>query len=277
VLIVSRKGLDVKRNEHAVLMPGGATVALTRLSVSRRDVAALAAVAAMLVPLLMLEGRIFSLPSLLERGVESLIPGVAGGKSRVQPSAVPNRFGTLVGAVLNADVALSATRDRSNRGGMSVASQESRDVTSSRGSRAAAVRVPDVPRAPVPGVTVTSPPTGTSSPTDGAPPPTQGPSGGSGGSGPGGPDPGDSGTPAVAVGVDGTTATVSVDTGGSPVTGTANVSASPSGVSVAGTVAGVSISADATVPPDAAEVAVPVVTATVGTVAVSTVTGLTPS
>jgi hypothetical protein len=71
---------------------------------------------------------------------------------------------------------------------------------------------------------------------------------------------------------------VGVETGDSPATGTATVSASTSGVSVAGTVAGVSIGAGAVVPTaDGSQVAVPGVTATVESVAISTLTGLTPS
>jgi hypothetical protein len=273
VLIVSRKGPHVKRNENAVLVPGGAPVTVKRLSVSGREVAALVGVAALLVPLLMGTAGVFSLPSLVERGVESLIPGVADGTSHMQPSAPPSRFGALAAAALNSAVALPATRDRASRGSLSVASDKARRVTSSRGSRAARVSVPGVPQAPAPGVTGPFP-------TDDSPPPTQGQSGGSGGSGgsgPGNPGPVDSGTPAVAVGVNGSTATLSVDTGGSPVTGTASVSASPSSVSAAAAVAGVSNGTGATVPPDAGEVAVPAVTATVESVAASALTGLTPA
>ena len=211
----------MKRNENAVLVPGGAHGTVKRLAVSRREVAALAAVAALLVPLLMVANGVFSLPSLVERGVESLIPGLADGSSHAQPSARPSRFGALVGAALSSEVVLPPAGDRASRGGRSVASHKARRLTSSRGSRAAAVIAPGVPQAPAPGVTGASPPTD-----DSPPPTTQGPSGGSGGSGgnggngdsgPGNPGPNDSGTPAVAVGVDGSTATVRVDTGGSPV------------------------------------------------------------
>ena len=62
-----------------------------------------------------------------------------------------------------------------------------------------------------------------------------------------------------------------------PVTGAASVSVSPPGVSAAVSVAGVSIATGATVPPDAGEAALPAVTATVGNVAASVLTGLTPS
>jgi hypothetical protein len=274
VLIVSRKGPHVKRNDNAVLVPGASHLAVKRFSVSWREVAGLAAVAALLVPLLMVAGAMFSLPSLVERGVDSLIPGVADGTSQVQPSAPPSRFGALVGAALNAEVVLPVTRDRASRGGRSVASDKARRVTGSRGSRAAGVSVPGAPQAATPGVTTPSPPTDDSSP------PTQGPSGGSGGSGDSGPrnpGSGDLGTPAVAVGVNGSTATIGVDTGGSPVTGSASVSASASGVSAAASAAGVSTDTSATVPPGAGEVAVPAVTATVGSVAASALTGLTPS
>jgi hypothetical protein len=271
----------VKRNEYAVSVPRGSTLAFRRHSVSGREAAALVAVVAMLVPLLMFEGRVLSLPSLLERGVESLIPRLADGKPHLQPAAEPSRFGTLVGAALNG-VVISVKSDRSSRGGMSVASEESHLVTSSRGSRAASVRVPEVPQVPVPGgVTGASPPAGSS------PPPTAGPSGGEGsgaggpgpgGPGPGGAGPGEPGTPGVSVGANGTTVSVGVETGDSPATGTATVSASTSGVSVAGTVAGVSMGAGAVVPTaDASQVAVPGVTATVESVAISTLTGLTPS
>ena len=272
----------MKRNEDAVSVPRGATLASRRHSVSGREAAALAAVAAMLIPLLMFEGRVLSLPSLLERGVESLIPRLADGKPHLQPAAAPSRSGPLVGAALNARVVVSARSDRASRGGMSVASKESHLVTGSRGSRAAGVRVPDVPQVPVPGgVTGASPPAGSS------PPPKAGPSGGEGsgsggpgpgGAGPGGAGPGEPGAPGVSVGANGTTVSVGVDTGDSPATGTATVSASTSGVSVAGTVAGVSIGAGAVVPTDTgavptaavtadtSQVAVPGVAATVGSV-----------
>jgi hypothetical protein len=283
VLIVSKKVLHVKRNESFILVPSEATFALGWLLISRREVAALAAVAAMLVPMLMLEGRVFSLPSLVEWGVESLIPGFADGNSRVQPSAATSRSDTRVGATRSADTVLAGTSDRSSRGGRSIPSDESRSVASSRGSRAATVRVAGVPRVRVPGVP------GTSSSTGGPVPPTQGPTGGGEGSGSGNPGPGDAGTPAISVGVNGTTTTVSVEAGHSPTRATAVVSASTSGMSAAATVAGVSISAGATVPMDtgeasppavtmdASQVGVPAVTATVGSVAVSTPTGLTPS
>jgi hypothetical protein len=257
----------VKRNEYAVSVPRGSTLAFRRHSVSGREAAALVAVVAMLVPLLMFEGRVLSLPSLLERGVESLIPRLADGKPHLQPAAEPSRFGTLVGAALNG-VVISVKSDRASRGGMSVASEESHLVTSSRGSRAASVRVPDAPQVPVPGgVTGASPPAGSS------PPPTAGPSGGegsgSGGPGPGGAGPGEPGTPGVSVGANGTTASVSVETGLSPATGTATVSASTSGVSVAGTGAGVSIGAGAVVPTDTGSVPTAAVTADTSQVAVS--------
>lgn len=282
----------MKRNEDAVSVPPGATVALRKLSVSGREAAALAAVAAMLVPLLMLAGGVLSLPSLLERGVESLLPRLADGNSHRQPVAAPSRSGILAGAALNARVVIPGTSDRSSRGGASVASGESHRVTSSRGSRAASVTVPAVPPVPVPGgVTGSSPPAG------GSLPPTAGPSGGGsgpggpgpGGPGPGGAGPGDPGPPAVSVGVNGTTVSVNVDTGLSPATGTATVSASTSGASAAGTVAGVSISAGAALPTgtgagptaavtvDTSQVAVPAVTATVGSVVASTLTGLAPA
>ena len=177
----------MKRHENAVLVPGGAHVTVKRLAVSRREVAALAAVTALLVPLLMVANGVFSLPSLVERGVESLIPGGAGGASHAEPSARPSRFGALVGAALNSEVVLTAPTDRASRGGRSVASGKARRVTSSRGSRAVGVIAPDAPQAPAAGVTGPSPPTHDS------PPPTQGPSGGSGGSGGNG-DPGP-GTP----------------------------------------------------------------------------------
>ena len=267
-------------NEDTVSVPRGATLAFKRHSVSGREAAAVAAVAAMLVPLLMFAGGVLALPSLLERGFESLIPRLADGKSHLQPAAAPSRSGMLVGAALNASVVIPVTRDRPSRGGASVASGESHRVTSSRGSRAAGVNVPAVPRVPVPGgVTGSSPPAG------GSLPPTAGPSGGGGsgpgdpgpgGPGPGGAGPGEPGPPAVSVGVNGTTVSVNVDTGVSPAAGTATVSASTSGASVAGTVAGASISAGVALPTatgagptaavtvDASQVAVPDVTATVG-------------
>jgi hypothetical protein len=265
----------VKRNEDTVSVPRGATLAFRRPSVSGREAAGLAAVAAMLVPLLMFAGGVLSLPSLLERGFESLIPRLADGKSHLQPVAAPSRSGALVGAALSARVVIPVAGDRSSRGGASVASGESQRVTSSRGSRAASVNVPEVPQAPVPAVTGASPPAGA------------GPSGGGGSGpgdhGPGGPGPGGGGPaeprpPAVSVGVNGTTVSVNLDTGVSPATGTATVSASTSRASAAGTVAGVSISAGAALPSgtgagptaavtvDTSQVAVPDVTATVESV-----------
>ncbi|MDP9257050.1 MAG: hypothetical protein M3Q31_10900 [Actinomycetota bacterium] len=280
----------MKRNENASSVPRCATFVLRRHSISGREAVALAAVAALLVPLLMSAAGAFSLPSLLERGVESLIPRLADGQAPLQPAAAPSRSGALVGAALNARVVISGNSDGASRGGVSVASDESHPVTGSRGSRAASVKVPDVPQVPSPGgVSGSAPPAGGSAPA------TAGPSGGGsggpgpGGSGPGGSGPGESGTPAVSVAVDGTTGSVTVDAGISPATGTATVSGSTSGVAVAGTVAGVSISADAAVPKeagaaptaavalDASGVAVPAVTAAVGSVAVSTLTGLAPS
>jgi len=86
----------VKRNEDAALPPGGATVASRRLSVSGREVAALAVVAAIFVPLLLFAGRAMSLPSLLERGVESLIPGLADGKSQAKWSGKTDASGRFV-------------------------------------------------------------------------------------------------------------------------------------------------------------------------------------
>jgi len=256
----------VKLYEDAVSVPRGGMLAFRRHSVSGREAAALAAVAVMLVPLLLFEGRLVSLPSLLERGVESLIPRLADGKSRPQPAAEPSRFGVVMGAALNARVAIPVTGDRSSRGGASVASGESHRVTSSRGSRATRVTVPEVPQMPVPGVTGASPPAGAS------PPPTAGPSRG-GGSGPGGPGPGgagpgEPGTPGVSVGANGTTVSVGVETGDSPATGTATVSASTSGVSVAGTVAGIPIAAGAVVPTDTGSVPTAAVTADASQVAV---------
>jgi hypothetical protein len=246
----------------------------------------LAAVAAMLVPLLMLEGGVFPLPSLLERGIESLIPGLGdGNNSRGEPAAAPSRSGTLAGVTAGAGVVLPARSGPSSRGGISVsvASRTSLGATASRGARAAGVRARGVAvRVPAPGVT------GTSAPTGGSPPPTAGPGDGGRGPGSGGAGPGEPGAPAVPAGVN-ATASVGVEAGSSSVTGTATVSASTSGVSVAGTVADVSIAADASVPTNTGEVSTPAVrldtsqarvpdaTVTVGSVAVSTAVGLTPA
>jgi hypothetical protein len=268
----SKKGLPVKRSEDAVSVPGGATSALRRLSVSGREAAALAAVVTALVPLLMLEGGVLSLPSLLERGVESLMPRLADGKPHLQPAVAPSRLDTLAGVTLGAGVVATARNERAaSRGGVSVAPDESHRVTGSRGSRAVSVSAREVPQGPAPGVAVPSPPAA------GSPPVAAGP-GGSGDSGPGGGPgagggrgPGEPVTPTVMVGVNGTTATVSVDTGPATATASATVSGSTSGASVAGSVAGVPIAADA------GQVAEPGVTARAGSVAVSVAAALAPS
>lgn len=262
----------MKRSEDAVSVSGGATLALRRLSVSGREAAALAAVATALVPLLMLEGGVFSLPSLLERGVESLMPRLADGKPHLQPAVALSRFGTPAGVMHNTGVVVTAKSERAaSRGGVSVASDESHRVTGSRGSRAVSVSAREVPQGPAPGVAVASPPAA-GSPRAAPGPRGSGDSGPGGGAGPGGgPGPGERVTPAVTVGVNGTTATVSVDTGSASAKATATVSGSTSGVSVAGAVAGVPIAADA------GQVAEPGVTATVGSIAVSLAAELAPS
>jgi hypothetical protein len=280
VLIVSKKGLRVSFNDRAVpaVAFGG-----RRLSVSRRETAALAVVAAILVPLLMLVGRAVPLPSLLERGIQSLIPGLADGTARGWQAAAPSRFGTLPGATLNARVVLPVSSAPSSRGGISTASVRPHRVAGSRGARAADVRVRGIAaRVPAPDVTRTSPATETPTP------PTSGPGDGGGGPGPGGGGPGGPGTPPVPAGVN-ATASVGVEAGPAGATAVAAVSAATSGVSVAATVADLSIGADAAVDsrtdeaPQAAvtvetgQAAVPDVTVTVGNVAVSTVAGVTPA
>ena len=114
----------MKRHDSAV--PGGAALALRRLAVSRPEAIVLAAVAAMLVPLLMLEGGAFRLPSLLERGVEFLIPGLADGNARGEPAVLPSRTGTLAGVTAGAAVVLPVRSAPASRGGISVASGTSR-------------------------------------------------------------------------------------------------------------------------------------------------------
>jgi hypothetical protein len=272
----------VKRHDSAV--PGGAALALRKLAVSRPEAIVLAAVAAMLVPLLMLEGGAFRLPSLLERGVEFLIPGLADGNARGEPAVLPSRTGTLAGVTAGAAVVLAVRSAPASRGGISVASGTSLGVTGSRGARAASVTVKGVAaRVPAPGVT------GTTAPTDSPPPPTAGPGEGGGGSGAGGgPGHRGPGTPAVTVGVD-ATASVGIEAGPSSVTGTATVSTATPGVSVTATVADVAVAASAAAPTDTGavptasvtldpgQVALPDTTVTVAGVAVSTAVGLTPA
>jgi hypothetical protein len=281
VLIVSKKALHVNLNDSAV---PGVAVRARRPSVSRREAAALAAVAAILFPLLMLVGGAVPLPSLLERGIQSLIPGLADGNARGRQAAAPNRFGTVPGAAVNVHVVLPVSSTASSRGGISTASVKPRSVTGSRGARAAAVQVRGIAaRVPAPDVADTSPATETPAP------PTSGQGDGGAGSGPGGGGHGGPGTPPVPVGVN-ATASVRVEAGPAGATAAAAVSAANSGVSVAASVADLSIAADAAVatdpgeaPPAAVTVeatglaAVPDVTVTVGSVTVSTVAGVTPA
>jgi hypothetical protein len=232
----------------------------------------LAAIAVTFVPLLLFAAGALSLPALLERGVESLIPGLSDGNSRVQqPSATASYSGTLAGAArsgsFRANVVLPPSSDRGNHA-LSVGSSTSRHATNSRGSRAASVKVRGVIGVSVPPVTGTSPSTG-GSPSSGA----GGPSDGTGGSGSGSPGSAGTGTPAVSVGVNGTTTTVNVETADTNVTGTAIVSGSTPEVSAEATIGDASTGAGVSAPIASSEISV----ATVATVATTVTTVTTPA
>ena len=251
----------MRRNE--MFTPVGASGGPSRLACSRSEVVSLAASALLLVPLLLLVGSAFSLPSLFGRGVESLIPRHSDGTASRQPAVParpsvplvrPERPRPASGSVLPPRI-----HHRPSLGAASSAPARATPVAASGGSRSTPAREHGV----------------TEAPTTGGSRSTKAPAPG-GGSRP--PDPADPGRavsrpPAVSVGVTGTTATVGVDTG-SPVPVTATVSVAPSSVSADVSVAGNTAAAGATAETDLSALSPPAVTATVAAPVVATAVAL---
>jgi hypothetical protein len=244
VLIASAKGLHVKRNGIPVFAPGGRSDGLRGRAVSRSDMAVLVAVAVTLVPALLLAGGALSLPYLLGRGIESLIPGLSDGNSRGQPRAPARSSSAAVPAERAWRFGASTVHAPINRGAghstLSAGSDTSPAPMSSRGARAAVVKDP--------GVTGASPPTGASPSTGGSSAPgTAGPRDGNGDRGTGNPGPADDGGPGISVGANGTTATASAGIGPAAASATASVGANGATTTLSAGTQSTSVSGTATV------------------------------
>ena len=198
----------------------------------------LAAVAVLLVPLLLLVGGAFSLPSLLGQGAASLSPKVSQRTAGERGLAASGSLSRLVQPPpQGSQVAPPRTSHRAHppaaRGARATTPRTTTPHNATRGStRPTPNSDLGITDAPTTGGTVApaapAPATGTRS-GGGAPPE------------PANPGPVDARPPAVSVAGNGTTATVAVDAGAAPVTATVTVA--PSGVTVEVAAAGETVSA----------------------------------
>lgn len=236
---------------NAMSAPARASHEASRLAVSRGEAGTLAAVAVLLVPLLMLVGGVFSLPSLLERGFASLSPKHSDGAAESGLAAPARLSRAIQPRPQGGQVAPPRTSHRSSLGAVSVAVATTPPAPTRGGTRSTPATEPGATDAPATGGS------GSASPEV----PTTGTEAGSGGlPEPVGPGPVATRPPAVTIGVNETTATVGVDTGPAPVPASATVSVAPTGVTAEVNAAGAAVSASTTVATAVAELSPPAVT-----------------